>query len=229
MRRACETYGLIKPGDRIGVGVSGGKDSLAMLVALAGYRRYAKVDFELMAFSVDPQFFGSPGDYSAITALCEELGVRHIIKRSNLYDVVFEQRKESNPCALCAKMRRGMLHDMCKENGCNKLALGHHLDDAVDTFYMNLFNEGRIASFSPLTYLSRKDLWAIRPLVLCTESEVAAAVAKAQLPVLKSACPKDKHSEREEIKKYVAMMEQRYPGFLNRTFTALQNAHISGL
>ena len=229
VRKACEMYSLIADGDRVAVGVSGGKDSLALLVALAEYRRYSKARFELVALSLDPRFMNEDCDFSRVSALCDSLGIEHIIRRSDLYEVIFVTRKESNPCALCARMRRGALHDMCVENGCNKLALGHHLNDVVETFYMNLFNEGRIAAFAPLTYLSRKNITAIRPLVLCEEREIVAAVERAALPVITSRCPEDGVSQRETVKRFIAQKEAEYPGFLHRTFTALQNAHVSGL
>ncbi len=229
LRKACELYGLIESGDHIGCGVSGGKDSLALLVALCEYRRYAPTPFELTAFTLDPCFGGREADYTAITALCAQYGVRHIVKRTNLAEVVFGIRREKNPCALCAKMRRGALHDLCRANGCGKIALGHHMDDAVETFFMNLFREGRIAAFSPKSYLSRKALWMIRPLILCTEAEIAGAAARGGLPVVKSLCPQDGHSERERMKDFIRRQETVYPGFLNRTFTAMQKANVSGL
>ncbi len=229
LRKACEIYDLIQSGDHVGCGVSGGKDSLALLVALCEYRRYAPTPFELTAVTLDPCFGGVEADYTAITALCAQYGVRHVIKRTTLAEIIFEIRQEKNPCALCARMRRGALHDLCKELGCNKIALGHHMNDAVETFFMNLFREGRIAAFSPKSYLSRKDLWMIRPLILCEESEIVNAVARGGLPVLKSSCPKDGHSERENMKQFVAQKETEFPGFLNRTFTAMQNGDVSGL
>lgn len=229
IRKACDQYELIAEGDRIAVGVSGGKDSLALLVGLCELRRYYPQHFELTALSLDPCFGNRPADYSAITALCASYGVQHIVKRTNLAEVIFDIRQEKNPCALCARMRRGALHDLCVEHGLNKIALGHHLNDAVETFYMNLFHEGRLASFAPKSYLSRKDLYLIRPLILCEESEVANAAARSHLPVLKSACPQDGHSERQTIKEFIAAKEKDYPGFLRRTFTAMQSADISGL
>lgn len=229
LRKACEMYELIQSGDRIGCGVSGGKDSLALLVALCEYRRYAPTPFTLTAITLDPCFGGQSADYSAITALCESYGVQHVIKRINLAEIIFDIRQEKNPCALCARMRRGALHDLCKALDCNKIALGHHMNDVVETFFMNLFREGRIGAFSPKSYLSRKDLWMIRPLILCEESEITNAAARSALPVLKSSCPKDGHSEREAMKSFVRQKEIEFPGFLNRTFTALQNADVSGL
>ncbi len=229
LRKACEIYDLIRSGDHVGCGVSGGKDSLALLVALCEYRRYAPTPFELTAITLDPCFDNATADYTAITALCAQYDVRHVIKRTNLAEIIFDIRQEKNPCALCARMRRGALHDLCNELGCNKIALGHHMNDAVETFFMNLFREGRIAAFSPKSYLSRKDLWMIRPLILCEESEIVNAVARSALPVLKSNCPKDGHSERENMKAFVAQKETEFPGFLNRTFTAMQNGDVSGL
>ncbi len=229
IRKACDMYDMIQAGDRVAVGVSGGKDSLALLEGLCRFRRYAPFDFDVAALTLDPCFNNKPADWSEITALCEALGVKHIIKRTNLYEVIFEIRREKNPCSLCARMRRGALHDLCLENGCNKIALGHHMNDAVETFFMNLFREGRIASFSPVSYLSRKELYMIRPMILCTEAEVASAAARAKLPVVTSPCPMDRTSERAQIKKYISDMSAQYPDFLSRTFTALQNAHVSGL
>ncbi len=229
LRKACEAYRLIEGGDRVAVGVSGGKDSLALLVALCEYRRYAPASFSVTALTLDPCFGGRQTDYGAVTALCARYGVPHIIKRTNLAEVVFEIRREKNPCALCAKMRRGALHDLCLAQGCNKIALGHHLDDAVETFFLNLFYEGRIAAFAPKSYLSRKKLTMIRPLILCEEREIANAAARAALPVVKSACPMDGTSRRQAIKEFIAQKETEYPGFLHRTFTALQNGDVSGL
>ena len=229
VRKAAEYYGLIQKGDRVAVGVSGGKDSLVLLSALAGLRRYYPAGFELCAVTIDGRFGGGDTDFSAVEKLCGELCVPLYIKRTNLREVVFDIRQESNPCSLCARMRRGALHDMCIEHGCNKIALGHHMDDFVETFYMNLHNEGRIASMPPKAYLLRKNLTMIRPLVFCTERETAAAAVRNKLPVVKSGCPMDGASERQRTKEFIEMMDKDYPGFLQRTFGALQKDHISGL
>ena len=176
MRKAIQEYKMIEPGDRICVGVSGGKDSVALTVGLAHLRRYLRIPFEVVAVSLDPQFGGKSTDYAPLEELFAKLEVPFEIRRSNIGAIVFDVRKEPNPCALCAKMRRGLLHDTAKELGCNKVALGHHLDDAIETFYMNLWGEGRLGCFSPVTYLSRKDLTMIRPMILATESDVRRAV-----------------------------------------------------
>ena len=228
MRAAIERYALIEPGDRIAVGVSGGKDSLALLCALAKLQRFLPQRFTLAAVTVDPAFSGEPGDYRAVEALCASLGVPYRIRRSSLGTLIFEERKEKNPCSLCARMRRGMLHDEAKALGCNKLALGHHLDDAVETFWMNLLYGGQLACFSPKTYLSRKDLTVIRPMVFCTEREVRAAAARENLPVVKSRCPADGASSRQAVKEWAAEMEKTYPGLRDRVAGAMERAHLSG-
>ena len=228
MRAAMERYDMIAPGDRVAVGVSGGKDSLALLKGLAELRRFYPAPFEVVALTADPGFFGKEADYSAVQALCDELGVEYIIRRTELYHVIFETRKESNPCSLCARMRRGILHDMTKAAGCEKLALGHHMDDAAETFMMNLLSGGTIGSFRPVTYLSRKDLTMIRPMIFATEKEVASAARRENLPVVKSPCPMDKTSERQKVKELIAALEKDYPNLQGKITGAMQRGNISG-
>ena len=228
MRAAMERYDMIAPGDRVAVGVSGGKDSLALLKGLAELRRFYPAPFEVVALTADPGFFGKEADYSAVQALCDELGVEYIIRRTELYHVIFETRKESNPCSLCARMRRGILHDMTKAAGCDKLALGHHMDDAAETFMMNLLSGGTIGSFRPVTYLSRKDLTMIRPMIFATEKEVASAARRENLPVVKSPCPMDKTSERQKVKELIAALEKDYPNLQGKITGAMQRGNISG-
>ena len=228
MRAAMEQYDMIAPGDRVAVGVSGGKDSLALLKGLAELRRFYPAPFEVVALTADPGFFGKEADYSAVQELCDSLGVEYIIRRTELYKVIFETRKESNPCSLCARMRRGILHDMTKAAGCNKLALGHHMDDAAETFMMNLLSGGTIGSFRPVTYLSRKDLTMIRPMIFATEKEVAAAARRENLPIVKSPCPMDKTSERQKVKELIAALEKDYPNLRGKITGAMQRGGISG-
>ena len=228
MRAAMERYDMIAPGDRVAVGVSGGKDSLALLKGLAELRRFYPAPFEVVALTADPGFFGKEADYSAVQALCDELGVEYIIRRTELYHVIFETRKESNPCSLCARMRRGILHDMTKAAGCDKLALGHHMDDAAETFMMNLLSGGTIGSFRPVTYLSRKDLTMIRPMIFATEKEVASAARRENLPIVKSPCPMDKTSERQKVKELIASLEKDYPNLRGKITGAMQRGGISG-
>jgi len=228
MRRAITDYNMIEEGDAIALGISGGKDSLALLVGLARLREFYGAHYRLVALSVDPCFDGKPADYTAITALCEQLGVPHVIRRSNLWEILFVTREESNPCSLCARMRRGMLHNMAREAGCNKIALGHHRDDAVETFVMNLFYEGRVGCFSPVSYLSRKDITMIRPLCLCSERDIISAVRREELPVMGKTCPVDGATTRQKTKQWLIAMEKGdYPGITKRMFGAMRRGNIS--
>ena len=228
MRKAIQEFDLIQDGDRIAVGVSGGKDSVALLTGLSRLRRCIGNDYEVVGLTLDPQFHGVPGDYSAIGDLCRELEVPYILKRTQIGEIVFDARQESNPCSLCARMRRGALHDAAKEAGCNKIALGHHYDDVIETFLMNLFNEGRVGCFAPKTYLSRKDLWMIRPLVFAPEKEIRRAVERTGLPVVKSKCPADGYTQRQATKEFLAQKERESSGFKYRIFGALRRSGVDG-
>ncbi len=228
MRKAMQQYDMIAPGDHVCVGVSGGKDSVALTIGLARLRKYYEKPFALTALSLDPQFGGVPTDYGPLEQLFAAYEVPYVVRRTEIGHIIFDVRKEANPCALCAKMRRGALHDTAKELGCNKIALGHHLDDAIETFYMNLWREGRIGSFSPKMYLSRKDITCIRPMVLATEAEVQRAVRELALPVVKSACPADGVTERENMKEFVRGMVHKDPAFRQKMLGALQKSGIDG-
>jgi tRNA 2-thiocytidine biosynthesis protein TtcA len=228
MRKAIQEFDLIQNGDRIAVGVSGGKDSLVLLKGLVLLKRFIGIDYEVIAVTLDPRFGGVDGDYSAVQTLCDELGIKYILVRTHIGEIVFDVRQETNPCSLCARMRRGALHDAAKEAGCNKIALGHHYNDAVETFVMNLFNEGRIGCFAPKSYLSRKDLTLIRPLVFAPEKDIRKAAAKNKLEVVKSKCPADGHTSREKIKQFLAEREREDNGFTDRLFGAMRRAGIDG-
>ncbi len=228
VRKACVQYNMIEEGDNVAVGVSGGKDSVALLYCLAKIKSYFGVNFSLVAIVIDPCFNNVETDFKEIEKLCEKLSIKLVIKRSELGKIIFDIRKEKNPCSLCARMRRGMLHDLCVENGCNKIALGHHMDDAVETFFMNLFHEGRIGSFQPVSYLSRKDITMIRPLVLCREQEILNALRRENLPTVKSECPKDGCSERQNIKEFIRQKETEYENLTVKTFGAMVRGDISG-
>ena len=228
MRAAMQKYDMILPGDKIAVGVSGGKDSVALLYALSQMRRFYPAEFDVAAITLDPCFGGVPADYSAIEKLCGEMGVEYIIRRTQLWELIFEVRKEENPCSLCARMRRGILHDEAKKAGCNKIALGHHLDDAVETFYMNLLKGGNIGCFSPVTYLSRRDITLIRPMIYADESEVAGAAKHEGLPVVKSKCPVDGATERQRTKELVKVLEKDYGAIREKTVGALERAGVDG-
>lgn len=228
MRKAVETYDLIQKGDRIAAAVSGGKDSLVMLAALAQLRRFEGMDFQLFAVTVDPRFGGREGDYSAVNALCDELEVPYRIEPTDIAQIVFDVRKEPNPCSLCARMRRGALHQLCQELGCNKLALGHNNDDVVETFVMNLFQEGRLGCFAPKNYLTRREITVIRPLCLAPESKVLSAAKHSELPVVVSPCPADKHTKRQQVKEWLDSMERSDHGFKERLFGAMCRAGLDG-
>ena len=225
-RAAVDKYNMIEAGDKIAVGVSGGKDSLALLYALAKLRDFYPKPFSLVAITLDYQFNGIAEDYTAIEALCKKLQVEYIVRRTNLWEVIFKTRKEKNPCSLCAKMRRGLLHDTAVANGCNKVALGHHLDDAAETFLMNLLNGGKIGCFSPVSYLSNKKLYLIRPLIFAYEKDVAAAARRANLPVVKSRCPMDKVSNRQNMKELLKALEKDNPAVRKKIIGALERSHI---
>lgn len=228
MRAACQQYEMIKEGDKIAIGVSGGKDSVALLAGMANLRRFYPEKFDITAITLDPRFGGVDGDFSEIEALCRKLDVEYIIKRTQLAEVIFDIRKESNPCSLCARMRRGALHDAAKENGCNKIALGHHLDDVAETFVMNLFNGGTLDCFMPVTYLSRKDIYMIRPMIFARESDCARVVRKEKLPTVKSNCPADGTTERQEVKEMLSALEKKYGDVRSKILGAMQRKEING-
>lgn len=228
MRKAITEFDLIEDGDRIAVGVSGGKDSLVLLNGLCLLRRFIGIDYEIVAVTLDPCFSGVEGDYSAVSKLCKDMGIEYSLRRTQIGQIVFDVRKEEHPCSLCARMRRGALHDAAKELGCNKVALGHHFNDAVETFMMNLFIEGRIGCFSPKSYLSRKDLTLIRPMVLAPEADIRRAANRVGLEVVKSKCPVDGHTKREDMKEYLSQMEKNDKGFTDRIFGALRRSGIDG-
>ena len=228
MRKAIQEFDLIQNGDKIAVGVSGGKDSLVLLEGLVRLKRFIGIDYEVTAITLDPRFGGTDGDYSSVEKMCRRLGVDFILKRTHIGEIVFDIRHETNPCSLCARMRRGALHDAAKEAGCNKIALGHNYDDAVETFVMNLFNEGRLGCFAPKSYLSRKDITMIRPLVFAPEKEVRNAAKRCGLNVVKSKCPADGHTSREVTKQFLAERNKADKGFSDRIFGAVRRAGLDG-
>ena len=228
LRRAVQEFDLIQNGDKIAVGISGGKDSLVLLAALRDFQRFGLLEYSLVGITLDPQFGGIPTDYSAAAAFCESIGVEYHMIPTQIGHIVIDVRKESNPCSLCAKMRRGALHDQAKAFGCNKLALGHHNDDAIETFLMNLFIEGRIGCYAPKSYLSRKDLTLIRPLSFAPERDIVHA-AKQNIPeIVKSRCPVDGHTAREMMKTFIREQEKQNPGFRTRVFGAMRRANVDG-
>ena len=226
VRRAVDDYEMINDGDVIGVGISGGKDSLALLETLAQMRRFYPKKYEVKAITVNMGFEGV--DYSPITALCERLGVEYRVADTDIAKIIFDVRKEPNPCSLCAKMRRGTLHATAQEMGCNKVALGHHFDDTVETFMMNLFFEGRLGCYSPVTYLSNRKITLIRPLIYATEKDVVYFANKRALPIVKNPCPEDHNTERENMKQLLASIERQNKGLRHRIFHAICKGELNG-
>lgn len=219
VRRCVDDYNMIAPGDRIGVGVSGGKDSLALLVFLAELRKYHSNPFTLEAITID---LGLGMDYSGIAQLCEKLDVPLTIVETQIAPVIFDHRKEKNPCSMCSKMRRGALNQALLDKGLNKLALGHHYDDAVETFMMSLLFEGRISCFQPVTDLDRTGIIQIRPMLYIHEQSINNFAKRYELPVLENRCPVDKQTKREEIKKLIYDLSATYPELKERIFGAMQ-------
>ncbi len=219
LRRCVEDYRMIEDGDRIGVGVSGGKDSLALLVLLAELQKYNHKSFTLEAITVD---MGIGMDYGGIEALCKSLNIPFHLVKTEIGPIIFDHRKEKNPCSMCSKMRRGALNQALLDNGLNKLALGHHYDDAVETFVMSLIYEGRISCFQPVTDLDRTGIIQIRPMLYVHEKTVDSFAARQNLPVLTNRCPVDKNTKREEIKQLVYNLSATYPDLKERIFGAMQ-------
>ena len=227
-RAAIQRYDMIAPGDRVAVGVSGGKDSVALLAVLARLRTFYPVPFSLVAITLDPCFNGKENDFSTISALCEQLQVPYVVKRTRLYEVVFEERQESNPCSLCARMRRGALHKAAREEGCNVVALGHHKDDAAETLWMNLMAGGRLGCFAPKSYLDKSELTLIRPLVFADEKTVAAAVRQEALPIVPSGCPVDGVTHRKHAREQLDALSKEYGPLADKFLNALQQSGLDG-
>lgn len=225
-RKAIDEYQMINEGDHIAVGVSGGKDSLTLLYALHGIQRFYPKKFKLSAITVDLGYKES--DYTEVIALCKELGVPYKIVPSDIAKILFEDRKEKNPCSLCAKMRKGALNQAIKEMGCNKVAYAHHKDDIIETMILSLLYEGRFYSFSPVSYLDRMDVTVIRPIMFVNESEVIDFKEKYKLPVMKNPCPVDGYTKRQYAKNLIKELDAQNPGAKQRMFTAILNGNISG-
>lgn len=226
IRRAVDDYDMIQEGDRVAVGVSGGKDSMLLLLALNHLKSYYPKHFELEAITIELGFEGM--DFTPVKGLCEGLSIPYTCLKTDIKEVVFDVRKEENPCSLCAKMRRGALNDAIRQRGISKLALGHHFDDAVETFMMSLLFEGRLSCFRPVTYLDRSSVTQIRPMVYAGEQKIANVAAALELPIVENPCPMDKTSKRYEIKQLLAGMCRDYPDMKSKIFGAMQRLPLDG-
>ncbi len=226
VRRAVDDYDMIQEGDRVAVGVSGGKDSMLLLLALNHLKSFYPIPFELSAVTIELGFEGM--DFTPVKDMCAQLNIPYACLKTDIKEIVFDVRKEDNPCSLCAKMRRGALNDYLRENGIGKLALGHHFDDAVETFMMSLLFEGRISCFRPVTYLDRSGITQIRPLIYCGEQKIANLAAQLNVPVVENPCPQDKASKRWEIKQMLKTMSADYPDMKSKFFGAMQRQPLPG-
>ncbi len=226
VRRAVDDYNMIEDGDTIAVGLSGGKDSTILLLALNHLSRFYPKKFSLEAVSVNVGF--DDMDFEPVSQLCREIGVPYTCLKTDIKEIVFDVRKESNPCSLCAKMRKGALNDFIREKGIKKLALGHHFDDAVETFMMSLLLEGRLNCFRPVTYLDRSGVTQIRPLIYAGEQKITNVGEKLSIPVVRNTCPMDKTSKRAEFKAMLKAMSQDYPDMKSKIFGAMQRLPLPG-
>ena len=221
VRRAVDDFKMINAGDKLAVGLSGGKDSIAMLSALAGLKRFYPNPFEIVAIRIDTGANFDKDEELALKSYVESLGVTYHVEKTEIYQIVFEERKEKNPCSLCANMRRGALNQTAKNLGCNKVCLGHHADDLIETFFLSMIYEGRLSTFHPVTYLSKADISVIRPMIYVKEHMIK-SFAKDK-PILKNPCPVDKYTQREEVKKTIDELSKKYPLIKDNVFNALVN------
>ena len=219
MRRAINDFNMIEEGDKIAVGVSGGKDSLVLLQLLKAFQRFSDKKFQLMGITIDMGF--SQDAYKPIQEFCQKIGVEYHVVKTDIAEIIFDARKEKNPCSLCAKMRRGALNTEIVARGFNKLALGHQKDDVVETFMLSLFHEGRLSTFQPKSYMSRMDVTLIRPMIYIEERDIV-PLART-LPVVHNPCPANKHTERESMKKVLKQLSEQYPGISNKFANAIMH------
>ena len=226
VRRAVDDYNMIEEGDKIAVGVSGGKDSLILLLAMHHLKRFYPKKFELEAITIELGF--EDMDFGPVEELCRSLDIPYVRIKTDIREIVFDVRKEDNPCSLCAKMRKGALNDAIRERGYNKLALGHHFDDAVETYMMSLLFEGRISCFRPLTFLDRSGVTQIRPMIYAGEQKISNLAEKLNVPIVVNPCPMDKASKRHEIKTLLKGLSADYPDMKSKVFGAMQRYPLPG-
>lgn len=226
VKRAVEDFDMIDEGDKIAIGLSGGKDSIALLYALYYLQKFYKHKFSIMAITIHPGLDNF--DTSKLKSLCDNLGIEYLVYKSNISDVVFKIRKEENPCSLCANMRRGMLNSLAVEHGCNKIALGHHMDDVMETFLMSLFLNGKVHTFAPVTYLSRSNVKTIRPMIYVEEKLVRQVAKEKEFPVMDKSCPADGYTKREYMKDLIRSLRKDIPKVKENIFGAIKRSNIEG-
>lgn len=226
IRRAVDDYNMIEDGDKIAIGVSGGKDSVALMLAINSLKRFYPKKFELVAITVSMGFENT--DFSPVLRLAESEKINYIVEETQIGEIVFNVRQEANPCSLCSKMRSGALNEAAIKAGCNKVALGHHFDDVVETFFMSLFKEGRINCFSPVTYLDRSNITKIRPMIYLPEKEITYFSNKNDLPIVKNPCPADGNTTRQYMKDLIMSLEKENKGLKQQIFHAVKTSEIKG-
>lgn len=226
VRRALDDYNMIADGDKIAIGISGGKDSLTLLYALAGLRKFYPKKYDLVAISVDLGI--AEINMSDVQKLCEKLEVPLTLISTQIGPIIFEERKESSPCSLCAKMRKGALNEAALDLGCNKVAYAHHMDDIIETMFLSMIYEGKFYTFPPVTKLDKTNLTVIRPLMYVLEADVIGFKNKYELPVVKNLCPADGYTRREYTKQLIRQINQENPGVKKRFFHAIETGNIEG-
>ncbi|MBE5821905.1 MAG: tRNA 2-thiocytidine(32) synthetase TtcA [Clostridiales bacterium] len=226
MRKAIQDYNMIQENDKIAIGLSGGKDSMALLYCLARLQKFSDIKFDIVAITIHPGM--TEFDTSYLEKTCEELGVKYVIYKSDIKEIVFDIRNEKNPCSLCANLRRGMLTSVAIENGCNKIALGHHYDDVIETFFLSLLYEGHIHTFSPVTYLSRNNIYTIRPFIYVEEKNIIKWVKKDNIQIMNKCCKIDGHTKREYMKDLVKKLVLDIPHVRANIFGAIKRSNIRG-
>ena len=226
MRKAIQEFNMIEEGDKIALGLSGGKDSTTLLFALNKLKDFFPKKFDFIAITIDPGFEEFNTQY--LEQKCRELDIEYIIYKSQIKEVVFDFRKEKNPCSLCANLRRGILSSVAKEHGCNKIALAHHMEDMLETFLLNVLYTGNISTFAPVTYLDRMDLYTIRPLIYTPEKDIKTFVKKNNIPVMPKCCSMDGYSKREDMKNLITTLSKDIPYIKSNIFGAIQRSDIKG-
>ena len=229
-RKAISDYKMIEDGDKIAVGLSGGKDSITLLAVLAAYKKFAPEKFDLIAINIDMGFEDiDKNQVQATKDLCESVGVPLIIEKTDIAAIIFDERKEKSPCSLCSKMRRGALNSVAIEHGCNKLALGHHADDVVETMMLSLLYEGRFSTFMPISYMDKSKITLIRPLVYIEEKQINWTAKRLGLPVIFNPCPRDKHTKREDVKQLIRNLDEQFVDSKKHIMSAIFNPERNSL
>lgn len=226
MRKAIEEFNMINEGDKIAVGLSGGKDSITLLLALKNLQIFYPKKFDILAISINPGFENF--DTNLISLFCKEYHIDYCIEDTQIKQIVFDERKEKNPCSLCSNLRRGVLHSTAIREGCNKVALGHNLDDLLETFFLNLLYGGRINTFPPCTYLDRSNVTVIRPLIYLEEKEIKRFIKKSGITPITKSCPMDGYSKREDMKKLILQFKEDIPTIKANLLGAIHRSSIKG-